>query len=76
MPLLLPWELKHEGVNRNAVASDAVQPKLVRNRVAVERLGYSLPRVAEAATLGFERQPLRGKTNLNESDVSLPLKIS
>ena len=56
LPLLLPWELKHEGVNRIAVASDAVQPKLVRNRVAVERLGYSLPRVAEAATLGFERQ--------------------
>ena len=50
--------------------------KTRRNRVAVERLGYSLPRVAEAASLGFERQPLRGKTNLNESDVSLPLKIS
>jgi len=52
-----------------------------RNRFAVGTADHILPRVAEAATLGFETQPLWGKgkswlmqTGVFESSMSLPLK--
>jgi hypothetical protein len=40
--------------NRNAVASSSELLKICRNRVAVGITAFLAPRVAEAATLGFE----------------------
>jgi len=60
LPLRLPWDRKKRGVlNRKAVAS--ARPRTGRNRFAVGGPDHFLPRVAEAATLGFETQPLGGK---------------
>src|SRR6266850_8197668 len=74
LPLWLPWERRqcatsqpHRGCDRvKACCTDATALRL-RNSFA------SVPRVAEAATLGFEPQPLRGKAKLGESSMSLPM---
>jgi hypothetical protein len=47
-------------VNRNAVASSRKLFQLRRNRFAVGINAFALPRVAEAATLGWRTEPLCG----------------
>jgi hypothetical protein len=48
--------------NRNAVALSVDRLTKRRNRFAVA-FSSAVPRVAEAATLGFEALPLRGKSD-------------
>ena len=50
-----------------------LEPVTTALRLELE-LHHFLPRVAEAATLGFKTQPLRGKAKLSESSMLLPLK--
>jgi hypothetical protein len=50
---------ENDSFNRNAVASYPIYFKR-RNRVAVGSNAFASTRVAEAATLGWRTQPLRG----------------
>jgi hypothetical protein len=55
LPLRLPWELKQESFSTARRLRQYSKPSCGRNRDAVVRLRIAFsPRVAEAATLGFE----------------------
>jgi hypothetical protein len=76
LPLRLPWDQISQRIdfNRNAVApfANEVEPSLnVATALRLVPLLASIPRVAEAATLGCETQPLWG---LRTTDDRLKLK--
>jgi len=57
--LLQPWDKPMLAINPERVATLTIVAS-GRNRVAVDSFDFCDPRVAEAATLGFGTQPLRG----------------
>jgi len=68
-----PGNKKRGSQPQGGCVSDA-RHRTGRNRFAVGGPDHFLPGVAEAATPGFEPQPLRGKAKSSVSSMSLPLK--
>ena len=60
--------------NREAVATGSSSRIADATALRLRTVSCFGPRVAEAATLGFEPQPLRGKAKLSESSMSLPVQ--